>query len=99
MDRGAWWSTVHEVAQSQTRLSDLAARAASKHRSDTAIEQRWVGPSRELTRPGGAGQVLPGQQGLMVASEDGLRPGPRRCPQLSVTVSHRGRWKKSEGPL
>ena len=23
MDRGAWWATVHEVAKSQTRLSDL----------------------------------------------------------------------------
>ena len=22
MDRGAWWATVHEVAKSQTRLSD-----------------------------------------------------------------------------
>ena len=22
MDRGAWWATVHGVAQSQTRLSD-----------------------------------------------------------------------------
>ena len=24
MDRGAWWATVHGVAQSQTRLSDRA---------------------------------------------------------------------------
>ena len=24
MDRGAWWATVHGVAKSQTRLSDLA---------------------------------------------------------------------------
>ena len=24
-DRGAWWATVHGVAESQTRLSDLAA--------------------------------------------------------------------------
>ena len=23
MDRGAWWATVHEVAKSQTRLSDF----------------------------------------------------------------------------
>ena len=23
MDRGAWWATVHEVAESQTRLSDF----------------------------------------------------------------------------
>ena len=22
MDRGAWWATVHEVAKSQTQLSD-----------------------------------------------------------------------------
>ena len=24
MDRGGWWATVHRVAKSQTRLSDLA---------------------------------------------------------------------------
>ena len=24
MDRGAWWATVHKVAKSWTRLSDLA---------------------------------------------------------------------------
>ena len=24
MDRGAWWATVHRVAQSQTQLNDLA---------------------------------------------------------------------------
>ena len=24
MDRGAWWAAVHEVAKSQTQLSDLA---------------------------------------------------------------------------
>ena len=41
MDRGAWWSTALEVAQGQTRPSDLAARAASKHRAGTAIEQGW----------------------------------------------------------
>jgi len=27
-DRGAWWAAVYEVAQSRTRLSDLAAAAA-----------------------------------------------------------------------
>ena len=26
-DRGAWWATVHEVAQSQTQLSDFTAAA------------------------------------------------------------------------
>ena len=53
MDRGAGWSTVLEVAQSQTRLSDLAARAASKHREG-------IGPSRELTHPWRVCQFLPG---------------------------------------
>ena len=28
MDRGAWWATVHGVANSQTQLSDSAAAAA-----------------------------------------------------------------------
>ena len=27
-DRGAWWAAVYGIAQSQTRLSDLAAAAA-----------------------------------------------------------------------
>ena len=29
MDRGAWWAAVYGVAQSRTRLSDLAAAAAA----------------------------------------------------------------------
>ena len=29
MARGAWWAAVHSVAQSQTRLSNLAAAAAA----------------------------------------------------------------------
>ena len=29
MDRGAWWAAVYGVAQSRTRLSDLAVAAAS----------------------------------------------------------------------
>ena len=29
MDRRAWWATVYGVAQSRTRLSDLAAAAAA----------------------------------------------------------------------
>ena len=30
MDGGAWWAAVYGVAQSQTRLVDLAAAAAGK---------------------------------------------------------------------
>ena len=30
MDGGAWWAAVYGVTQSRTRLSDLAAAAASK---------------------------------------------------------------------
>ena len=33
MDRGAWWTRVPGVAQSQTRLRDLAAVAASDEES------------------------------------------------------------------
>ena len=33
MDRGAWWTRVPGVAQSQTRLRDLAAAAASDEES------------------------------------------------------------------
>ena len=29
MDGGAWWAAVHGVAESWTRLSDLAAAAAA----------------------------------------------------------------------
>ena len=34
MDGGAWWAAVCGVAQSRTRLSDLAAAAASNIRTD-----------------------------------------------------------------
>ena len=30
MDRGAWWATVHGVAESQTRLKRLSTAASSK---------------------------------------------------------------------
>ena len=30
MDRGAWWATVHGVAESQTRLSDSTATNITK---------------------------------------------------------------------
>ena len=33
MDGGAWWAVVYGVAQSQTRLSELAAAAAAHHRT------------------------------------------------------------------
>ena len=29
MDGGAWWAAVHGIAQSRTRLSNLAAAAAA----------------------------------------------------------------------
>ena len=31
MDRGAWWATVHEVAKSQTRLSDFTSLHFTSH--------------------------------------------------------------------
>ena len=31
MDRGAWWAAIYGVAQSQTRLSDLAAAAVASN--------------------------------------------------------------------
>ena len=30
MDRGAWWATVHNVTQSQTRLKQLSRHTAGK---------------------------------------------------------------------
>ena len=33
MDKGAWWATVHGVAKSWTRLSDLAHTHALDHNS------------------------------------------------------------------
>ena len=32
MDRGAWWATVHGVAESQTRLSDFHFTALARKR-------------------------------------------------------------------
>ena len=31
MDRGAWWATVHRVAQSQTQLKLLSTQNTTKH--------------------------------------------------------------------
>ena len=44
MDKRAWWATVHGVAQSRTRLSDLAAAAAQclvlgKHSKQTVLTE------------------------------------------------------------
>jgi len=36
-DRGAWWAAVYGVAQSRTRLKDLAAAAATG-----LISTRWI---------------------------------------------------------
>ena len=36
-DGGAWWAAVYGVAQSWTRLSDLAAAAA-----DASMQQNWT---------------------------------------------------------
>ena len=49
MDGGAWWAIVHGVAESQTRLSDLAAAAAylksekamAPHSSTLAWKMPW----------------------------------------------------------
>ena len=32
MDRGAWWPTVHGVAESRTRLSDFTHKPPGKNR-------------------------------------------------------------------
>ena len=37
MDRGAWWATVHRVAQSWTRLKRLSMHTASKRVSVCVI--------------------------------------------------------------
>ena len=39
MDRGAWWATAHGVAQSQTRLSDLAQHRAIKREQNCSEKQ------------------------------------------------------------
>ena len=36
IDGGAWWAAVYGVAQSRTRLRDLAAAAAAQHGSKTS---------------------------------------------------------------
>ena len=47
-DRGAWWAAVYGVAQSRTRLSDLAAAAASCVWSQGSTSNLWWPPSSLL---------------------------------------------------
>ena len=35
MDRGAWWAAVHEIAKSQTQLSDEASRQGCGRQNDS----------------------------------------------------------------
>ena len=43
MDRGAWWATVHEVAKSQTRLSDLT-HTHTHTRAERSLWSQRPGP-------------------------------------------------------
>ena len=45
---GAWWAAVYGVAQSRTRLSDLAAAAASCVWSQGSTSNLWWPPSSLL---------------------------------------------------
>ena len=49
MDRGAWWATVNEVAQSQTQLSDLAAAAGEFEDRDHLCFVHGIFPNRAAT--------------------------------------------------
>ena len=42
MDGGAWWAAVHGVAQSRTRLSDLAAAAAAGLRTKGCLRMKQL---------------------------------------------------------
>ena len=45
MDRGAWWATVHRVAQSQTGLKQLSMECEHPYSSGRMCEnqRRWKG--------------------------------------------------------
>ena len=49
MDRGAWWATVNEVAQSQTQLSDLAAAVGEFEDRDHLCFVHGILPNRAAT--------------------------------------------------
>ena len=41
MDRGAWWATVHGVAQSQTQLKQLSTHACTQLILIAAVLKKW----------------------------------------------------------
>ena len=41
MDGGAWWAAAHGVAKSRTRLSDLAAAAATYSKRNSKTEEMY----------------------------------------------------------
>ena len=40
MDKGAWWATVHGVAKSQTRLSDLSTQPFTLEHPPSPVDRR-----------------------------------------------------------
>ena len=50
MDRGAWWTTVHGVVKSQTRLRDFTFTFHSRMRSHWSRMSPWFKMTGILTR-------------------------------------------------
>ena len=61
MDRGAWWATVHGVAQSQTRFSDLVLCRRLLCDSHCGRRWPWDQTTQAACRDGGG---LRGEEGL-----------------------------------
>ena len=48
MDRGAWWSTAHRVAKSQTRLKQLSMHTCTKRKQGKRELLEWGGEGCSL---------------------------------------------------
>ena len=42
MDGGAWWATVHEVAKSQTRLSDFTFTSLNFRLNELCVTNQYL---------------------------------------------------------
>ena len=85
MDRGAWWATVHEVAKSQTRLSDFTHGEVKRieKRDSVLMSKNQI---ERLTRPGSSYFNLNPFEVLQIDPKVTDEEIKKRFRQLSILV-------------
>ena len=58
MDGGAWWATVHEVAKSRTRLSDITSLHLMYYRASMIVGKESAGNAGDPSSIPGWGNPL-----------------------------------------